>query len=540
MTARSAVKPAPYWLLAGLFLAVTAAWAYAVFVIDLDYWYHDNEFAELTMGYALNIDQWLTGSIGKGRRSIFNNYLSPAMPHQVAAWLAYRLSDGFNFRQATDLAVATLGDPRAFFLFQRIVVLGFMLLALYRFFRLARPLGLAAALAVTASLLCYTSTWEYGVHFLSDPSMAPIVAALFFLALLKTLGQREGLARPGAWIWLGFTGILAYSLKMHYAAWLLAAGGGLMAGLILGRFTWRQAGIATLWVLLGMGLGLELLAFLLDGKFTHHDILKMFAFHFDIVMGQETKNLPGGGAEQAFAQTVSLDVFVPLALFALLSAGMAFSLFQRRQDAVFIRHHAPVAVTLFLAYAAGLIIFLKFPSLKYLVSSAVLLPAGVYWLLSMEESVRWRGGLCAALSALAMVAAVQQIGIEKERKSLETVLRGERERILELPLAENEFRLWAYRVVMPEYNIRLAVQWGGDRSLDARVGDQVLPRDREYNVWRDMVRIDRDWRNINDTSWRHAVLPGRLDEENLPGPFRGFGHKIAHFGDVSVITSNRP
>ncbi|MBF0166156.1 MAG: hypothetical protein HQL45_00885 [Alphaproteobacteria bacterium] len=529
------LNAAPMWLFGGLAAVVVMSWAYVVFVVDLAYWYHGNEFAELTMGYAINIDQWLTESIGKGRRSILNNYVSPALPHQLSGWLAFRLADGVNFTKTADLATATLNDPSRVFLIQRLLVLGLSLFALSRLFILARPLGASAAMAVAAALFIYQPNWEYGVFFLDDPSFGPIAGALFTLALLSTLGRFQGEAKARDWLWLGFVGIGAYSIKMHYIAWLLAAGGGLAAAVLVGRLTWRQGIGAALWILLGIVLGLEILAFFLDGKFTHRDIMKMLSFHASIVFGAETKNLPGAGQDQVFSQTLPYQAGILFFMVVAIGSGMTLALFRRRSDMGFIRRTLPMATVLVLVYASGFVMFLKFPSLKYLVSTAALLPAGVYWLCQCWEGARWQRFLALPVMAFALIAGLGQIGEEQERKAVENRMRMARQDILALPLAQGEFRLWSYRVLTPEYNIRLALQWSGDRNYDALVGDRVLPDDREYNVWKGEVRINREWHRVTQVPWRYAVFPGQLEESGLPQPFQGGGHRIVHMGDISLV-----
>jgi hypothetical protein len=531
--AEQGVRPAPWALLGFVLAAIALAWFYAAFHIDLHYWLHPNEYAELSMGYALNIDQWLTGSIGRGRRSLLNNYVSPALPHQIASWLAYRLADGWRLTQADNLAVSTLADPQRMFLLQRLLVLAGTLAALARLFILVRPMGARAALAITLSPLVYMPIWEYGVFFLDDPSIAPLMGALFLGALLATLGRSEGEPARRDWIVLGFIGIMAYSVKMHYAAWLIAAAGGIGAAVLVGRMSWGQAIRAGFWVLLGMAISLELLAFLLDGKFTHNDIVKMFAFHVSVVSGHESQNLPGAGAGLSWL-SIPPKTWPALVLIVGLLLALAVCLARVRSRPDGFARALPFGVVLVLIYLAGLYMFVKFPSERYLVSTVVMVPAGLYAVLRLEPSPALRL-VAIPLTLCAAAAGALQLQTEAARKEFEAPLKADREAILALPLEPQDLRLWAYRVLMPEYNIRLALQWSGNRDLDERVGNRVIPQDQEYNIWKGEVRLDRVWRKPADIPWRYAVLWGHVESDALPPAFRETPHTLKHLRQVTIV-----
>ncbi|OHC74129.1 MAG: hypothetical protein A3G18_04645 [Rhodospirillales bacterium RIFCSPLOWO2_12_FULL_58_28] len=521
------------WLL--IMAPLGVFWAYAVFVIDPAYWHSPHEVANLSLGHALNIDQWLE-HVGKGRRSHFNLYVHPGVPFQLLSWAVYRLSDPFGFLPAQELMVKTLTDPQAFYLLSRSACLVMTGSAIYLLLRRLPEAPLPIALAIGFSIFAYQPVWQYSLLLLNNQSFGPLAAVIFFVAGLRALESVDA-GRRSPWVLFGFIAAVSYTIEMEYFSWTLAAGAGLLAALMVRRLTLRQAMVFGGFFLLGFALGLELASLIMDGKFTHRVIGKMFAFQVSVFLDPESLGTaPTGLGLTALIRGAWFPAATAFGLFMVIGAALIIRLRQGRSDPSFLGWAAPPAVIVLTVFALGIVAYVKLPNPKYLVSSVSFIPVGLYWLYRCGGAATVKA-LALPVLALAAVAMVREADVERLAKKEEAALIDDRRRILALPLAPGQKRLWTYRMRMPEYGTRLTIQWSAVRSYDSLVDDRLFPDDSEYNIWRGGVRINNVWHSLKDIDWRYAVFNRTNDIQGLPEEFRESTADLIQLDKVTVAVS---
>ncbi|MBI5162486.1 MAG: hypothetical protein HY985_01140 [Magnetospirillum sp.] len=530
----------PRAAVAAVLAALALVWLVAVAGIGTQFHYSSNEITQLTLAHALNVDHWLGERIWRGRINTFNQYVYPGVPMQVLGWVALRVSDGWSFRGALDLARATLADPAPFFLVTRLLGLAMSAGAVVLLARHAKDQPWPAIAAALCAWLVYEPFWQYGLLYFDNPSFAALAAVLFFPAAFAALSGR---ATRGGWVLVGFLGMAGYSITLQYLSWLGAAGLGALAAAFLGRWGWRRTLAALGWTLLGMALAFELMALLMDGKFTHRAALKMLDFHFDIFQGTvDNTPVPAVSAtEWTVMQSLHWWVAAYLVLALGMTGWMATLLVRWRRDRGLLAERAPAAVMLAVVFVFGALAFFKFPSDKYLMSSAATLPFGVLWLARCGQA-RPVGRLAAPLAVVALWAGATELMLEHQRKTFEREAQADREHILALPLAPGQKRLWLYRARTPEYNARLTLQWTGVREYDRLVGDHLFPFDSEYNVWRRAVRDGDRWLALDEVNWAYAVVQGRAGDLARQAPLHAFVGKVGSVEELqrmSVLVHGR-
>jgi len=520
--------------------SLIAFWAIVVFVLDVDFWRQNHEALILSLGHAINIDHWLVErGIGKGRIHGYMQYHDPGLLYQFLCWILYRLSAAEWGASAQELAHRTLQDPQRFLMAVQTGAMGLVLAGLTLVWHRIRGQGPLVVAAVLGSFFVIKTAWAYSFLLFNTDSFALLMAGLFVLSAERAFSHEP--ARLGAWAWFGVVAALAYLTKLQYLAWAAAAFVGHLTTLFLGRFQFREYMMTGLSFLGGFAGTLVLGGFLLDGKLKLLQLGRMFAFQFDVLL-HDGKYGSGGtnviDLDRAL-NTISTRLADANGLYltaGLIIMGFVWAFITNRRDLPWRTDHGFIGVVIGSAIILGLMAELKHPSEHYLVAVAALLPFATIWLFEVLGH-RWVWVALPVVAVFTFLAANETWQAEKKRVVDARRFTDTRESILALPREEGETILWTYWFPGREFLTRFAIQWTSVRDYDFRIGDQIFPFDREYNIWTDKIRIKRVWHSIDELNWRYAVISYKPNI--LPEAFRGKDLRRTIVGETLVL-ENRP
>ncbi len=533
------LQPRRQWrhicLLAIFMAALFSIWWILVVRMKVDIWSTNDDYAQLSLAHAVNIEYWVTK--GGGRIVKYFQTFHPGVPFQFSSWIVLRVAALFYPASSGDLVSYTLRNPELFWLANQSCAVLLTAAGLVGIGWLSRRLDLGFAAVALMVFFCVDFTWTYGLLRLGNESFALPLSVAFFGLSQRTF--QAGRTKLLLWAMLGALGGIAYLVKLNYIVWPIAVGIGLFTQLFVRSINRRQFISRMGYFLIGFCGGV----FALGTLFLRCKGLgEMITQHWGVISHTGYYGAGQGGLLAwdgvfrtlqnvlLFRQTWSMSL-----LFLFLILGV---LFWHRADQDWLKENLPFAVCLGCAIVLGYASAVKHFYLHYLIPTFAVIPVVVLWLgKSVDRRVNY-------LIAIVVLVAVLISGVSQFRqrslavayaKSMEKDL----DRIDRLPVSQRHFRLWAYRVEAPAYLTSFVVTMA---SIPAyyRELDLMFAQDAACNASCDKVSWHGTWVESSQIPWEYAIFTRAVFPtfRALPAYFQQNGKEVSGFDKVLVVVRN--
>lgn len=497
------------------------------------FWSLPNDYTATSLGVALNMQRWM--EVGHRDVSAFQNF-HYTVPLHLVSWVALRLSGPSN----ESPVARNLGDPTSFARWNRRFTLLLTVCGAAFVWWLARASSVSWAVLATLSFFTADSARLYGLVLLGNDSFALLGAAMFFGAALTTLERRS----VTAWFLQGVMAGATLFLKLNYVAWAL---GGLAC---LAWLWWRESldrKVVRRFILVyvaGMSVAVVLIGWLFFGLTGLGQLLGTHAgifLHVGRYGGGEAGIIDLRQAASSIASIVrSPDLWLGSAICVSVALWL---IWRRRGDQIWMREASPIAVWIVSATVVTYLAAVKHWDNHYVLPATAALPVLIVWLERWSSSRAQRLLVAGCIAALLLRGAVLSVPETRHRDASSAADARDVSRMLDLPLAPGQVRLWSWRTGGPQ-SLALTAEWlsatGGAYQQILR---RVLPADRLYNVWQDEVDpvLGREGRPPAQTDWRYAafargVFPTR---EALPTYFQRCGEIVDNRGFELLLVVER-
>ncbi|MGB0682365.1 MAG: hypothetical protein ACPGOV_06640 [Magnetovibrionaceae bacterium] len=530
-------------ILATLLLTLCVFWLYTCVFNYLPFWITNQEYAYHTLGHGLNVDQWLFER--GGRRHGFHQYMHPGVFYQIASWLAYRVSLLPAFPGAEAAFLAHIENPEPFQTTVHALTLLIGLLSAVLFWRLARGLDVMVRSAIALAPLSQAYLWYAGLQQMMPETFAVLVAWMSFAA-----GYRSFTTEQVAWKTLvvrfglvGGAACFAYLIKLNYLPWAGALGAASVLWAALARPGWKQTAIAALAFIGGFALVFLIFCMAFLGQ---DQIPRMLSFHFSF-FGHTGYQGAGeeGFMDFAKAWTAFLNGWRNLNFFAMLSWVLGFGALivvalnllvpEKRRAA----EADPRAVCLLLFAGLGILLgmlaVLKHPGNNYLIAISALWPVMLLALGQLVGKTLLRA-TCALVLLVVAQAGFEAVRTHNDHADWARSRVAEVEKVFALPIEKGELRLWAFKVPSKPFIARHSVELSSVKAY-RDVINRIFPEDQMFNIWRNAVRMNQEWHQIDDIPWRYAIVDRAYSREpkDIPRPFRYKGHEVEALDTIMII-----
>ena len=479
---------------------------------------YENEGADypsLSLAHGINFDF----RMGAGfYRFISNDQTThPGIPFQLVSGIAYKaaalFSDGDKYETALSMAVT----PDRFWLFNQAAAFLLFLVSLYILYTIGRRNGMITAVMMICAYLSFSQVWVYGYHHLGIESFTIILFALLTYFVKKTCTAPE---RSLYWFAIGAVCGLCYLNKLHYIAWFAAA---LVFSAV---FSYRYGTKRSLKFFTFLFFGFAATVFCVGGVYLgFRGLTDMLVQHAMIVSPFENNRSAiihyGAMTDvlKAYLTKSNLLIFLESAAVLLLAGYKVLSMRKRSGDGTL-----PYFVFLSSAMILSFIFALSRRGTHYLMLFYSILP----FVLAMMAPMISRRSRIVLTTVFAMTAVLLGSVYINYWNSLHTKsieLHRELDYVRSLPVAENEYRVWARRTLCMEYYANSVMEFSNIPGLRERL-NKVMPRESSCTV-----EVPE---NIN---WKYTVYPTSVypDFSSLPASVRDRSNIIFDGSFVLVV-----
>lgn len=496
------------------------------------FWSLPNDYTATSLGVALNVQRWM--EVGHRDVSTFQNF-HYTIPLHLVSWAALRLSSPSN----ESLVAQNLRDPTSFARWNRRFTLMLTFCGAAVVWWLARASGVSWAVLAALSFFTADSARLYGLVLLGNDSFALLGAAIFFGAALTTLERRSATA----WFLQGVLAGATLFLKLNYVAWAL---GGLAC---LAWLWWRESldrHVVRRFFLVyvaGMSVAVVLIGWLFFGLTGLGQLLRTHAGIF-LHTGRYGSGDTGIIDLRQAVSTITWILRSPDIWFvsAICASAALWLIWRRRGDETWMKGAAPIAIWILSATVITYLAAIKHWDNHYVLPATATLPVLIVWLERWSSS-RMQLLIGGCIVALLVRGAILTVAETQHRAAVTAADVRDGRRMLDLPLAPGQVRLWSWRTGGVQ-SLALTAEWNSaTRGAYQQTLREVWPADRLYDIWQDEVDpvIGQKGRPPSQAEWKYAAFARGVfpTKEALPGYFQRCGEIIDNRGFELLLVVER-
>lgn len=508
-------------LLAGLF----AAWWHFAVDSAIPFWQVTGDYSWYSLSHAFTLDSKLAGVDATN----YGYRVHPGLVYGVCAFLAYRLST---------LGVGGLGErieyafthADNYWLCANVASLVLVLGGLYLLWRLARR-RLAPFLLGAGCFFALPTVFTSGLTGFSNDSLALPYVAGSYLLLRRGLAPDEPTSSMGInWprlvvmFGLGCLAAVGWGIKVYFLSPALGLAVGLAVAAALGALSWRTVCRCVLAVIVGGVAAWLFLVTFIQGWTAFGDWI-----NWNWNMLTHTGRYGSGTAGLAGAQQVTdalsammdhSNAAMPLLLLVVIALG-GWALVLSRGDREELRRSAPLSIAVAAGMALNMLGALKHYQDHYMIIVSASLACLVVLVGLLYEIPPARGSrqpyrlffgvplpllpVVVALPAFLVLSLADAAGSHALSLQQAKFAAKDMNTIRELPLADDEQRVWAYYTPSREHGALLISNYAGSPLVRQAAGLLMRPGDILANY------------SANDTRWRYVLFPKRYypDRETI-------------------------